>query len=74
MAKRNTLIERRLARGLSKTQMAALVGITRQYYGMIENGLRQPSLPIVLRISGVLREDPRVLFADVMEESKRASA
>lgn len=74
MAKRNTLIDRRRELGLTKTQVAALVGITRQYYGMIENGLRQPSLPIVLRISEVLREDPRVLFADVLEASQRQSA
>lgn len=60
---RRALIEARKNAGLSQQAVAAAVGISRSFYTLIENGARSPSLPVALRIAGLLGAEPGGLFA-----------
>ena len=51
---RNWLIIARKSKSLTHQQVADLVGVKRQYYGMIENGDRTPSVTIAKKIAEVL--------------------
>jgi len=44
-------------RDATQEEIARLVGITRQYYGMIENGIRRPSVAVAKKIGAVLGFD-----------------
>lgn len=44
----------REALGIAQDQFALLAGVDRSYYGKLERGERQPSLALLLRISGGL--------------------
>lgn len=54
---REWLKDLRMKKGLSKSDMAAKLKISRQYYGYIESGERQPSLDFNLatQISDILK-------------------
>ena len=52
--KRTYLIQKRLNTNFSQSDIANLVGISRQYYNSIENGLRRPSPEIAKKISNFL--------------------
>lgn len=53
------------ARGkLTHEEVAKLIGITRQYYSMIENGTRTPSVPIAKRIGEILGVEWTIFFAE----------
>lgn len=59
------LIAARVKKGqLSHDDVASLseVGITRQYYGMIENGERRPSVKVAKAISRVLDIEWTIFF------------
>ncbi|MFA1820596.1 helix-turn-helix transcriptional regulator [Virgibacillus oceani] len=61
---RETLINARKEKHLTHEQVASLTdkGITRQYYGMIENGERTPSVDVAKLISEVLEVDWTIFF------------
>lgn len=52
--KRTYLIQKRLNTNFSQSDIANLVGISRQYYNSIENGLRRPSPEIAKKIANCL--------------------
>ena len=52
--KRTYLIQKRLNSNFSQSDIANLVGISRQYYNSIENGLRRPSPEIAKKIANCL--------------------
>ncbi|OKP91895.1 transcriptional regulator [Paenibacillus helianthi] len=41
--------------GLTHDEVASDVGISRQYYGMIESGLRNPSVDLAMKIATRLK-------------------
>jgi putative transcriptional regulator len=51
------LIELRNNRDLSKEEVADRSGISPQYYGMIENGVRNPSVKVAKDISAIVGFD-----------------
>ena len=53
--KRIYLIQKRLNTNFSQSDVANLVGISRQYYNNIENGLRRPSPEIAKKIANCLK-------------------
>lgn len=48
----NKLKELRESKLLTQSKIAESIGITTSYYGMIEAGVRIPSLPIAFKIAG----------------------
>jgi transcriptional regulator with XRE-family HTH domain len=56
------LVKLREERGLSPSEMAGLLGITKSYYSMIEGGDRKLSPRMALRASTVLECDPEYLL------------
>lgn len=48
------LVAYRMQKNLTHEQVAEQSGITRQYYGMIENGDRDPSVEVAKKIAAVL--------------------
>ncbi len=44
--------------------VASAVDVSRQYYGMIESGIRNPSVELAKRISTVLNFEWTLFFAD----------
>jgi len=57
---RKWLIEAR--RDATQEEIARLVGIQRQYYGMIENGNRRPSVAVAKKIGAVLGFEWTIFF------------
>jgi len=49
-------------RDATQEEIARLVGITRQYYGMIENGHRRPRVAVAKKIGAVLGFDWTIFF------------
>lgn len=62
--KRIQLIETRKKLGLTQADLASATGIHRSYYGLIENGNRNPSLGIAIKIATALKSDIEYLFPD----------
>lgn len=60
--KREQLIATRKNLKMTQEIVAQLVGINRSYYGLIENGNRNPTLGIAKKIANVLRSDIEQLF------------
>jgi len=58
------LVNARSKKNLTHEQVASLTdkGITRQYYGMIENGERRPSVEVAKSIGNVLEVDWTIFF------------
>lgn len=63
---KEALIAARKEKGLTHEQVALQTGkgITRQYYGMIENGVRRPSVDVAKAIAEVLELNWTVFFDD----------
>lgn len=59
---RQLLKERRALLGYSHQQVADESGITRQFYGMIESGDRQPSAKVAKRIADLLGVNWTIFF------------
>ncbi len=59
---RVTLTQLRKASGFTQKDIAEQLGVSRSYYGMIENGSRNPSLNIAKKIAVILQSDINVLF------------
>ena len=62
--KKSRLQKRREELKLTQEEVAKRAGITRQYYGMIENGERDPSLKTAKKLSKVLGWGVDALFFD----------
>jgi len=58
------LVQARSEKGLTQEQVAVLTkkDISRQYYGMIENGERRPSVNVAKAIAGVLDINWTIFF------------
>lgn len=58
------LVNARIKKNLTHEQVASLTakGITRQYYGMIENGERRPSVDVAKSIGEILDIDWTIFF------------
>lgn len=59
---REFLIKAREKLEMTHEDVANEVGITRQYYGMLENGIRTPGVPLAKKISKVLNVDWTLFF------------
>jgi len=64
------LKERRIAAGLSLTQVAELSGITRQMVSFVEKGYRVPSLDTLAKLSFALKAPPSELLKDAESRSR----
>lgn len=62
--KREQLINARKNLGLTQANMAAVTGVHRSYYGLIENGNRNPTLGIATKIATALNSDINQLFPE----------
>lgn len=63
------------ARGnLTHEEVAERVGIKRQYYSMIENGSRNPSVAVAKKIGAVLGFDWTLFFEEQSNEMFRCNA
>ena len=60
---RQTLREARETRQLTQRDVAERVGISQSHYAELESGIRDPSLPVALRIALVLHLTVEDLFA-----------
>ncbi|MGY4689302.1 helix-turn-helix transcriptional regulator [Salibacterium sp. K-3] len=66
--RRERLIEARKKLGLTQKDVVSNlhketgIEITESYYGMIEQGVRTPSLKLALPLSKIVREDPESIF------------
>lgn len=57
--------------GMTHKKVALEAGIERQYYGMIENGVRNPSVAVAKRISNVLGFNWTLFFEQKGNETLR---
>lgn len=62
--KREELIKVRKSLGLTQADMAVAAGVHRSYYGLIENGNRNPTLKIAAKIATALNSSIEQLFPD----------
>ena len=46
--------QKRQEKGISQNQLAKLVGISQPYMNQIETGVRNPTLPVLMRICEIL--------------------
>ncbi len=60
--KREQLIKARKRLGMTQADIAAKVGVHRSYYGLIENGSRNPTLRIATNIATSLNSNIEQLF------------
>lgn len=60
--KREQLIKTRKSLGLTQADMAIAVGVHRSYYGLVENGNRNPTLGIATKIATALNSNLEQLF------------
>lgn len=78
--KRDALISARKAQNLTQQAVADRARIKRSYYGLIETGDRNPSLPIAMKIAEALGVDlsqafdQEVFFAGKCYEVKHIKA
>jgi DNA-binding XRE family transcriptional regulator len=69
------LEEQRVARGLSRQQLADLVGVHYQTVGYLERGEYSPSLALALKIAAVLGRRVEELFSlTPFETSERTTS
>lgn len=62
--KREQLIKTRKSLGLTQADISTAAGVHRSYYGLIENGNRNPTLGIATRIATALNSNLEQLFPD----------
>lgn len=66
--KRYKLLNFRKGKHLTQEELAKLAGIKRNYYGLIENGKRNPSLEIAMKIAKALNEKVEDVFEKNINE------
>ena len=64
------LRQERLKRGVSMTRLAEMAGLSQQMVSYIERGMRNPTLDVLLRISGALE----VRLDTIIEKAHRTAA
>ncbi|MDE6905516.1 MAG: helix-turn-helix domain-containing protein [Lachnospiraceae bacterium] len=62
--RRERLTKTRKSLGLTQADVATAIGVHRSYYGLIENGNRNPTLNIAKKIATVLNSNIEYLFPD----------
>lgn len=50
---------------LTQARMAEILGISRSFYGLIENGMRNPDYGLAKRIAKILKVSPKSIFFDL---------
>lgn len=60
--KRKWLLEIREHKGMTHKEVAEVAGIKRQYYGMIENGVSNPSVDVAKGIASALGFEWPIFF------------
>lgn len=68
---REWLAKLRIARNKTHDDVANQVDVSRQYYGMIESGVRNPSVDLAKRIASSLGFEWTIFFADEGNEMFR---
>ncbi|NPV80690.1 MAG: helix-turn-helix transcriptional regulator [Firmicutes bacterium] len=68
--KRLRLIKARKSRGWTQAQTADKLGITPSFYGMIEQGARNPRLPLALAMEALFGLPASELFPDLFFGNK----
>ncbi|SDE00261.1 helix-turn-helix transcriptional regulator [Sporomusa acidovorans] len=48
--------------GLTQVEIAKILGISRSFYGLIENGVRNPDYGLAKRIAKALKVSPESIF------------
>ena len=66
---RDWLIGLRMNVNKTHDDVATAVEVSRQYYGMIESGIRNPSVDLAKRIASILKFDWTVFFEDQGNET-----
>ncbi|WP_420909340.1 helix-turn-helix transcriptional regulator [Aneurinibacillus migulanus] len=60
---------KKLRGNLTKTEVAKATGIKRQYYSMIENGVRNPSVEVAKKIADFLKFEWTLFFEENSNKS-----
>jgi transcriptional regulator with XRE-family HTH domain len=68
--KREWLIQKREAKKMSQEVVAEKLGVSRPYYGMIETGIRNPSVGLSKKIAKVFGFKWTIFFEDKGNEKK----
>ncbi|MCL6611024.1 MAG: helix-turn-helix transcriptional regulator [Peptococcaceae bacterium] len=68
--KRHRLIEARKKHGWTQAQVAERLGVTPSFYGMIEQGSRNPRLPLALAMENLFDIPALELFPDLFYANK----
>lgn len=66
---RKWLADRRKELGWNKTETAQKIGISRQFYGEIEAGRRNPTLATAKAICDLMNLDPSLFFEEQRHET-----
>ncbi|NLY11817.1 MAG: helix-turn-helix transcriptional regulator [Firmicutes bacterium] len=66
---RHQLFKARMRSKLTQAEVAKAVGISRSHYTLIENGKRNPSLEVALRIANKVNCDVRHMFGEDKESN-----
>jgi transcriptional regulator with XRE-family HTH domain len=64
----SVLRHRRELAGLSQEVLAGLAGVHRNYVGLLERGLRMPSILVVSQLASALKTQMSELLAEVEQE------
>lgn len=62
---REELVSTRRCMGMTQSEMASILGISRSFYGLIENGSRNPDYGLAKRIAKILKVSPDTIFFDL---------
>lgn len=68
--KRHRLIEARKKHGWTQAKVAERLGVTPSFYGMIEQGNRNPRLPLALAMENLFGIPASELFPDLFYANK----
>lgn len=58
----------RLAANKTQRELGSDCNVTENYIRQVENGRRDPSGRIMLRIARVLKRPPEIIFSDLLDE------
>lgn len=66
---RKWLVEKRKNVNIKQNQLAKQVGITREYYSMIENDRRNPSVDVAKKLGKIMGFEWTIFFEEESNES-----
>lgn len=69
--KRQWLVEKREDKKMSQDAVAKKLGVSRPYYGLIENGMRNPSVGLSKKIAKVFGFKWTIFFEEKGNETKQ---